>query len=54
MSHIIDGGTCKPVLNLFSGAIGRAFHRLFTPIVAYKDELNAIKNIDIDIYKYSI
>ena len=49
MSHIIDGGTCKPDLILFSGAIGRAFHRLFTPIVAYKDELNAIKDIDIDI-----
>jgi deoxycytidylate deaminase/dephospho-CoA kinase len=54
MSHIIDGGTCKPDLILFSGAIGRAFHRLFTPIVAYKDELNAIKDIDIDIDSISI
>lgn len=42
MSHILMGGTNNPELTLFSGAIGRAFHRLYTPIVAYKDELNAL------------
>ncbi len=42
-SHIIMGGTENPELVLFSGAIGRAFHRLYTPIIAYKDELNLIK-----------
>jgi deoxycytidylate deaminase len=37
--HILMGGTNNPRLMLFSGAIGRAFHRLYTPIVPYKDEL---------------
>lgn len=42
VNHIILGGAKNPDLILFSGAIGRAFHRLYTPIVAYKDELNAL------------
>lgn len=42
LDHILQGGGKNPVLTLFSGAIGRAFHRLYTPIVAYKDELNAL------------
>lgn len=42
MSHILEGGANNPALMLFSGAIGRAFHRLYTPIVAYKDELKAL------------
>lgn len=42
LDHILQGGSMNPTLTLFSGAIGRAFHKLFSPIVAYKDELNAI------------
>ncbi|MBF6650210.1 deoxycytidylate deaminase [Methylobacter sp. BlB1] len=42
LTHILQGGTKNPSLILFSGAIGRAFHRLYSPIVAYKDELNAL------------
>lgn len=42
LTHILNGGTKNPRLTLFSGAIGRAFHRLYSPIVAYKDELNAL------------
>ena len=42
MSHIIMGGNNNPTLTLFSGAIGRAFHYLYTPIIAYKDELNTL------------
>ncbi len=42
MTHILQGGSKDPALTLFSGAIGRAFHRMYTPIVAYKDELNAL------------
>ncbi|MFJ1470470.1 hypothetical protein [Massilia orientalis] len=42
ISHIIHGGTANPKMHLFSGAIGRAFHRLYTPILAYKDELAAL------------
>lgn len=40
--HILEGGENNPQLLLFSGAIGRAFHRLYSPIVPYKDELSAI------------
>lgn len=42
MSHILKGGSQNPSLQLFSGAIGRAFHKLYSPVVAYKDELNAL------------
>lgn len=47
--HVIESGSNKPNLVLFSGAIGIAFHRLYTPMVAYKDELNSLKILsDID------
>lgn len=42
IDHIIQGGTRNPDLILFSGAIGRAFHRLYNPILPYKDELTAL------------
>jgi len=42
LTHILQGGSKNPVLSLFSGALGRAFHRLYSPIVAYKDELSAL------------
>lgn len=45
IDHILQGGSKNPSLILFSGAIGRAFHRLYSPIVAYKDELNALTTI---------
>lgn len=45
MRHILMGGSKDPRLTLFSGAIGRAFHRLYTPVVAYKDELNTLADI---------
>jgi deoxycytidylate deaminase/dephospho-CoA kinase len=42
IDHVIHGGTKNPSLILFSGAIGRAFHRLYSPILPYKDELTAL------------
>ena len=42
IDHVIHGGTRNPGLVLFSGSIGRAFHRLYSPILAYKDELSAL------------
>lgn len=42
--QILKGGTNNPDIILFSGAIGRALLRLYTPIVAYKDELKALIN----------
>ncbi len=43
LDHVLQGGVSNPSLILFSGAIGRAFHKLYTPIVPYKDELNALR-----------
>jgi len=42
LDHVLKGGTNNPELLLFSGAIGRAFHKIYSPIVPYKDELNAV------------
>lgn len=42
MSHILMGGSKNPELVIFSGAIGRAFHNLYSPKLSFKDELNAL------------
>lgn len=44
MDHILGAGHLEqqPEMVLFKGAIGRAFHNLYTPIASYKDELNAL------------
>jgi deoxycytidylate deaminase/dephospho-CoA kinase len=42
VDQILHSGDRRPTLELFSGAIGKAFHRLYTPIVPLKDELNAL------------
>ncbi|MDF7821169.1 hypothetical protein P1X15_26335 [Runella sp. MFBS21] len=38
----------KPKLILFIGAIGRAYHNLFEPFMAYKDELKTLLNYDYE------
>lgn len=40
--HILSAGDNPPDLKLFFGAIGRAYHNLYEPIMAYKDELEKI------------
>lgn len=42
--HILTAGlkSKQPEMVLFNGAIGKAFHNLYTPVAAYKDELNAL------------
>lgn len=40
-SHVLASGPNPPTLQLFSGAIGHAYHRLYEPILAVKDELLA-------------
>ncbi|MGR2708697.1 hypothetical protein [Pseudomonas sp. AU10] len=42
MSHILMGGSRNPKLVIFFGAIGRAFHNLYSPKLSFKDELNAL------------
>lgn len=37
--HILRDGQSIPELILFSGAVGVAYHRLYEPIMSYKDEL---------------
>lgn len=38
--HVLASGEKPPEVILFSGAIGRAYHELYEPIMPYKDELN--------------
>ncbi|RZJ11703.1 MAG: deoxycytidylate deaminase [Rubrivivax sp.] len=42
LSHILSSGPAdkRPTLELFSGAIGQAFHRLYDPLLPYKDEVD--------------
>ncbi|NML60989.1 hypothetical protein HHL21_07810 [Massilia sp. RP-1-19] len=48
--HVLMGGENPPKLLLFYGAIGRAFHKLYNPILAYKDELaTLVPPIEADV-----
>lgn len=40
--HILSSGNLQPELILFRGAIGRAYHRLYQTLMAYKDELKML------------
>lgn len=40
--HILAIGKNSPELILFRGAIGRAYHRLYQPLLGYKDELKML------------
>ena len=42
--HILRDGKEIPQLILFSGAVGKAYHKLFEPVMSYKDELAMIIN----------
>lgn len=42
--HILQAGATPPEMILFSGAIGRAFHQLYTAIIPHKDELGIYNN----------
>ncbi|KAB2891597.1 MAG: hypothetical protein F9K32_03640 [Desulfobulbaceae bacterium] len=44
-NHIFESGVNRPKLNMFSGAIGRAYHQLYEPIMPPKDELKMILEI---------
>lgn len=45
--HILNCGEKKPELSLFSGAIGRAYHSLYQPLMPYKDELKMITGYSV-------
>jgi dCMP deaminase len=40
--HILGAGENRPELILFVGVIGRAYHELYEPIMAFKDELSTL------------
>lgn len=40
--HTLSVGSLSPELTLFRGAIGMAYHKLYSPIMAYKDELETL------------
>jgi deoxycytidylate deaminase len=44
LTHILKSGVegARPTIHLFEGAVGTAYHRLFDPILPYKDELRAL------------
>jgi deoxycytidylate deaminase len=47
-NHILKGGRDiknNPKLKMFIGAVGRGFHKLYEPLMAYKDELNILSDI---------
>lgn len=39
ISHVLASGNNRPKIMLFSGAIGRAYHDLYDPIIPFKDEI---------------
>lgn len=39
-NHVLASGDQKPELVLFRGAVGSAFHKLYQPMMPYKDELD--------------
>ncbi|KPW41006.1 hypothetical protein ALP45_03807 [Pseudomonas coronafaciens pv. atropurpurea] len=43
--HVISVGVDRPVLELFRGAVGRAFYQLYQPVMPYKDELELVFEI---------
>jgi deoxycytidylate deaminase len=42
LSHILGSGNAKPKLDLFRGAIGRAYNQLYQPTLPFKDELSML------------
>lgn len=40
--QILMSGLYPPKIDLFKGAIGRAYHKLYEQIIPFKDELNSI------------
>lgn len=43
--HILSCGQKKPELELFRGAVGRAYYQLYQPLMPYKDELELVFKI---------
>lgn len=49
MSHVLKGGIVSesnPTMIMFQGAVGRVFHKLYEPFMAYKDEIKLLTNLE--------
>ncbi|MDP3249610.1 MAG: hypothetical protein Q8M93_21925 [Polaromonas sp.] len=44
LTHILKSGieASRPTVQLYQGAVGIAYHRLYDPVLPYKDELRAL------------
>lgn len=42
LTHILKSGSGRPDVHLYQGAVGTAYHKLYDPILPYKDELRAL------------
>jgi dCMP deaminase len=47
IEQILTAGSHPPELRLFNGAIGNAYHWLYEPLMAYKDELSLLLGLNI-------
>lgn len=46
-SHVLKGGKqFNPTLRMFQGAVGRTFHKLYEPFMAYKDEVAILTGLN--------
>lgn len=50
IDHILKTGNYPKEIRLFHGAIGNAYHKLYSPFMAYKDELSLITGLDFPDY----
>ena len=50
IDHILKTGSYPKEIRLFHGAIGNAYHKLYSPFMAYKDELSLITGVDFPDY----
>lgn len=45
--HLLSYGNGAPLVELYHGAIGTAYHRLYQPVLPYKDELSILLDLRI-------
>lgn len=49
--HILGAGTERPEMELFIGAVGRAYVSLYNPMLSQKDEIEALTGVNVKINK---
>jgi len=48
MKHILTNGYNQPSTKMFTGIIGRAYNKLFEPLLSYKDELALLSTTTVN------